>query len=244
MGRYSVPLAAAFAEFAGVGPGRRVLDVGCGPGALTAELSRRLGGHRVAAVDPSTTFVDAIRERHPDVDVRCAGAERLPQDDDTFDGALAQLVVHFMQDPVGGLREMRRVTRPGGVVAACVWDFDEGGGPLSLFWERACDLDSNAPGESALPGTHRGDLTTLLREAGLGDVEDTSLAVDVQHHSFEEWWQPFELGVGPAGAYVASLDVGARRRLAQRCRDLLPEAPFTVTAVAWTARGTVPGRDE
>jgi SAM-dependent methyltransferase len=239
MGRYSVPLAPVFADFADVAPGQRVVDVGCGPGALTTELMRRLGDGAVVAVDPSPTFVDAVRDRHPGVEVHRADAERLPLADDTFDGALAQLVVHFMADPVGGLREMGRVTKPGGVVAACVWDFGEDRGPLSLFWSAARALDADAPGEDARPGTRRGHLGTLLGDIGVEHVEEAALSITVTHDTFEGWWQPFELGVGPAGSYVSTLDPLDRKRLEERCRDLLPEQPFDVTALAWAARGRV-----
>ena len=146
MGRYSVPLAPQLADFAAVAHGQRALDVGCGPGALTAELVRRLGPAAVVAVDPSEPFVVAARERHPDVRVERAAAEQLPFDDREFDASLAQLVVHFMTDPVAGLREMRRVTRELGVVAACVWDHDGGQGPLSVFWEAAHELDPDVDG--------------------------------------------------------------------------------------------------
>ncbi len=239
MGRYSIPLAAVFADFAGVAPGNRILDVGCGPGALTGELVRRLGDQHVSAVDPSVPFVEAMRQRHPGVELHCADAEHLPLADDTFDAALAQLVVHFMNDPVGGLRQMGRVTKPGGVVAACVWDFDEGGSPLSLFWEAARDLDPDAPGEATLAGTRRGHLALLLREAGLSDIDESVLSVTVEHHSFEDWWDPFELGVGPAGSYLSMLGSPAGQRLMEHCYELLPPAPFVVTAVAWAARGVV-----
>ena len=239
MGRYSVPLAPVFADFVGIAPGRRVVDVGCGPGALTAELVERLGQDSVVAIDPSEPFVAAVRGRHPRVEVHRAAAERLPLPNDTFDAALAQLVVHFMTDPVAGLRDMGRVVKAGGVVAACVWDFDEGGSPLSLFWAAATDLDPQAPGEDSLPGTRRGHLARLLGEAGLEAVEQAELAIDVEHETFEEWWQPFELGVGPAGSYVSALGQQERRRLENRCRDLLPEPPFVVTAAAWAARGRV-----
>ena len=133
MGRYAEPLARRFADFADVAPGQRVLDLGCGPGALTAELIARMGPSAVAAVDPSESFVAAARERHPDADVRSASAERLPFGDGAFDACLAQLVVHFMADPAGGLREMARVTRPGGTVAACVWDHAGGAAPRTPF---------------------------------------------------------------------------------------------------------------
>src|ERR1700729_1943675 len=134
MGRYSEPLAVQFADLAGIGRGQRVLDVGCGPGALTAELVSRAGADAVSAVEPSASFAAAVRERLPGADIRLAAAERLPFATDIFDAALAQLVVHFMADPVAGLREMARVTRPGGVVAACVWDHAGGRGPLAAFW--------------------------------------------------------------------------------------------------------------
>src|ERR687898_491791 len=148
MGRYSVPLACEFADFAAVSPGQRVLDVGCGPGALTAELVARLGPDAVSAVDPSESFVEAARERPPGVSVQRAAAEQLPFGDEEFDATLAQLVVHFMADPVAGLREMARVTRNDGVVAACVWDHAGGTGPLSVFWEAARELDPGVHDES------------------------------------------------------------------------------------------------
>src|SRR5262245_4026704 len=152
MGRYSTLLSPQMADLAGVRAGRRVLDVGCGPGALTAELVARVGAAAVAAVDPSEPFVAAAMERFPGVDIRRAPAEDLPFDDDSFDASIAQLVVHFMADPVAGLREMRRVTRPGGTVAACVWDFAGGRGPLSVFWRAAHDLDPSVEDDAHAAG--------------------------------------------------------------------------------------------
>jgi SAM-dependent methyltransferase len=239
MGRYSVLLSPQLADLAAVSNGQRVLDVGCGPGALTAELVRRLGPGAVAAVDPSEPFVAAARERHPGVDVQQAAAEQLPFPDDEFDSALAQLVVHFMADPVAGLREMARVAKPDGVVAACVWDHGGDRGPLKAFWDAARELDPAVHDESGLAGARAGDLTRLFREAGLRDVEETSLSVDVEHPSFDEWWEPFTLGVGPAGAHAAGLDARRQAELRERCREKLPRAPFVLTASAWAARGLV-----
>jgi SAM-dependent methyltransferase len=239
MGRYSVPLAPSLADFASVASGQRALDVGCGPGALTAELVRRLGPAAVTAVDPSEPFVAAARERHPDVSVRRAAAEQLPFADHAFDAALAQLVVHFMAEPVVGLREMARVTREDGVVAACVWDHAGGGGPLSVFWEAAHELDPDVEDESQLAGAREGHLAELLGAAGLREIEESTLSVEVEHPSFEDWWEPFTLGVGPTGAYVAGLDATQRDQLRDRCRELLPPAPFVLTARAWAARGLV-----
>jgi SAM-dependent methyltransferase len=237
MGRYSTPLAPRFADFASIGEAQRVLDVGCGPGALTGELVGRFGADAVAAVDPSPGFVEAAGRRNPGVDVRRAEAESLPFDDGSFDAALAQLVVHFMTDPAAGIAEMRRVTRDGGVVTACVWDHAGGAGPLARFWDAARELDPGVADESDLPGAREGDLERLLHEAGLGDVEERLLTVEVEHGSFDEWWEPFTLGVGPAGAYVQGLAEDARDRLRERCRELHPYAPFAVSASAWAARG-------
>lgn len=237
MGRYSVPLAPQLADLAGISTGQHVLDVGCGPGALTGELVRRLGPAAVSAVDPSEPFVAAVRERHPEVTVRQASAERLPFPDDAFDAALAQLVVHFMENPVAGLGEMARVTRQGGVVAACVWDHGGGRGPHSPFWEAAREIDPGVEDQSRLAGTHEGDLVDLFDRAGLHEIEEVALSVHVEHPTFEDWWGPFELGVGPAGAHVASLDPERREQLRERCRERLPGAPFVLPARAWAARG-------
>ncbi|HVM57676.1 MAG TPA: methyltransferase domain-containing protein [Gaiellaceae bacterium] len=237
MGRYSTRLSAQLADLAGVRSGQRVLDVGCGPGALTAELVGRVGAPAVSAVDPSEPFVTAARERHPEVDVRQAGAESLPFEGASFDAALAQLVVQFMADPAAGVAEMRRVTKPGGVVTACVWDHGGGGGPLSPFWEAARDLDGGSDGESHGVGASAGDLARLFESAGLSAVEETGLSVAVTHPSFEEWWEPYELGVGPAGSYVAALEPERRAALREHCRSRLPDPPFAVTARAWAARG-------
>ena len=239
MGRYSTPLALKFADLAGVESGQRVLDVGCGPGALTTELVRRLGSANVSAVDPSEPFVAAARARHPGVAVQRASAEALPFSDGEFDAALAQLVVHFMARPVDGLREMARVTRDGGVVAACVWDHAGDEGPLSLFWRAVNQLDPDVEGESRRAGTGEGQLGDLLGSAGLDQIEERALLVPVEHPTFEEWWEPFELGVGPAGDYTSQLGPQRRAELRDVCRSMLPPAPFTVTAKAWAARGLV-----
>jgi SAM-dependent methyltransferase len=237
MGRYSVPLAPVFIDFARFAGSDRVLDVGCGPGALACELVGRLGSASVCAVDPSEAFVAAARERAPGARVERAAAEALPFEDRAFDAALAQLVVHFMADPVAGLREMRRVTKARGVVAACVWDHAGGHGPLGVFWEAARVLDVEVDDESTLAGTRRGHLAELFEAAGLREIEQSAIAVEVEHPSFEEWWEPFTLGVGPAGSYVARLSIRQRDRLRDLCRERLPEGSFVIPARAWAARG-------
>jgi SAM-dependent methyltransferase len=194
----------------------------------------------VCAVDPSESFIEVVRGRYPGLDVRRAFAEDLPYPDDRFDVVLAQLVVHFMRDPVGGVREMARVARPGGTVGTTVWDHAGGAGPLAVFWDAVRAMDPQAPDESHLPGVREGHLEELFEQAGLGRTRSTSLTVLVEHSSFEEWWDPFTLGVGPAGAYVATLTDEAREDLQGRCRALLPDGAFATRATSWTVFGTRP----
>ena len=239
MGTYSSQLSPQLADFAGVRSGQRVLDVGCGPGALTTELVARVGASGVAAVDPSESFVAAARERNPGVEVVQASAEQLPFPATSFDVALAQLVVHFMPDPNRGLAEMARVTRRDGVVAACVWDHASSSGPLSLFWRPARRLDPTVDDESELPGVREGHLVELFEAAGLREVEQTVLWASVEHATFDAWWEPFTNGVGPAGAYLVSLDADRQVELRNACRAGIHDTPFVVTARAWAARGLV-----
>ncbi|WP_395726933.1 class I SAM-dependent methyltransferase [Nakamurella sp.] len=237
MGRYSEPLATELTALMSLSPGWRALDVGCGPGALTARLVDRLGAGSVAAVDPSAPFVAAARERFPDLDVRQGAAEALPWPDDSFDVVAASLVVHFMRDPVAGLREMGRVARPGGTVAATVWDHAGDRGPISPFWRAVRSLDPAAPDESDLAGARAGQLAALFRRAGLEVIWDTALTVRVRYSSADQWWEPYTLGVGPAGAYAAGLTAERREALRRQCLVQLPPAPFDIDASAWCVIG-------
>jgi SAM-dependent methyltransferase len=238
MGRFSEPLAEEFVRLVELESGMQALDVGAGTGALTTELARVLGAAAVAAVDPSPTFVSALRDRLPGVRVSLGPAEELPFGDAAFDISLAQLVVSFMADPVRGLAEMRRVTRRGGRVAACVWDHaDGGGGPLSLFWRAVSEMDPSPTGESERPGTREGQLGELAEAAGLVEVELDSLTVSVEFADAGAWWEPFTLGVGPAGDYVAALAPDRLAALRDRCIELLPDPPFTLEVRAWAVVG-------
>ena len=239
MGRFSTPLAPVFADFAGLGTGQRTIDVGCGPGALTTVLVDRLGVRSVAAVDPSPQFLAAVKARHPKLLARLATAEALPFEDAQFDAAVAQLVVHFMADPVAGLREMARVSRPGGIVAACVWDHGQNGrGPLAVFWQAAQELELVVEGETSRTGATNGDLAELFARAGIRATEVAMVSVDVRFGGFEEWWNPFLLGVGSVGTFVARLSSDARAELRARCSAKFPTGAFTVPAAAWAVRGT------
>jgi SAM-dependent methyltransferase len=239
-GRFSGALAHGLVEAVNPTPGQRVLDVGCGPGALTRLLVERLGASRVAAVDPSEAFVEAARSRLPDgVEVRCAFAGDLPFADDTFDAAVAQLVVQFMTDPVAGLREMARVTKLGGLVAACVWDNAGGAGPLSPLWRAAQELDPAVRDESGVAGAREGDLAALAGEAGLMDVATSRIDVVVPFDTFDQWWEPFTLGVGSGGAFVQGLERPAREALRSRLQQVLGPGPFRASASAWCVRAQV-----
>ena len=240
MGRYSRELAPRLIEFAGIEPGMHVVDIGCGPGALTEELDSLVGRGQVSAADPSEPFVAACAERLPGADVRRAGAEELPWEDGRFDAALAQLVVNFMHDAPAGVGEMRRVVRSGCVVAACTWDYGDGMQLLRAFWDAAGALDSDAPDEGRTMRYRRAEeLDELWRGAGLDEVTTGPLLVETTYIGFDELWQSLTLGVGPAGAYCRGLEPSRREALRQELLRRLgaPERPFTLSARAWAVRG-------
>jgi SAM-dependent methyltransferase len=219
----------------------RVVDVGCGPGGLTTELSRRAGADSVAAIDPAAQFVAACQERNPEADVRQGVAEELPWADGEFDAALSSLVIAFMGDPDRGVREMARVTRPGGTVAACMWDIAGGGMTmLRLFWSAASQVKPGVEGERRLAGTEEGDIVARFKRAGLEAVIGTVLTARAEYTGFEDFWEPFTFAVGPSGKYLASLPAEQQARIRETCRAELPEGPFSLDARAWCACGTVP----
>jgi SAM-dependent methyltransferase len=245
IGRYGPSLARALVDTAGVRPGHRALDVGCGPGALATELVARLGTEAVAAVDPSPPFAEACRARLPGVRVEVAAGEALPFDDAEFDHALAQLVVNFMTDPPAGVREMVRVTRPGGTVAAAVWDYAGEMTLLRRFWDAAVALDPSAADRDegrSMPYCTPGELQDLWSAAGLEDVRVRPVVVEAGYEGFEDLWQPLELGVAPSGAYVTSLSPDGRAALKAELRRRLGagDEPFRLTARAWVASGRRP----
>jgi ubiquinone/menaquinone biosynthesis C-methylase UbiE len=241
MGRYAAPLAEAFTDAAGIGPGLRALDVGCGPGALTGELCGRLGADHVAAIDPAPQFVAACRERYPGADVRQGVAEHLPWPDATFDAALSALVIAFMSDPDAGVREMARVTRPQGTVAACMWDVaGDGMEMLHIFWSAAREVDPGVVGERRAPGTAHGDLEARFRRAGLQDVQSATLTVSTSYAGFDDFWEPLTFAVGPAGQHLASLSPQQQAHVRDAARAKVPEGPFSLQARAWCACARVP----
>lgn len=244
MGRYSGPLAVAFADLTGVVRGGSALDVGCGPGALTGVLVDRLGAGCVSAMDPSPPFVAECSARHRGVTVLEGRAEDLPFRDGGFDYVLAQLVLHLVSDPRRSVEEFRRVLRPGGIAAACVWD--GGMQMLRAFWEAASQFDPGAP-EAArtLRRWGPGELSRLLASAGFCDVVETTLDVSAAYAGFEELWAGFLAGIGPAGSYC----VGLTREQRAALRDELfrrlgsPAGAFRLSARARYVSGrTAAGR--
>jgi SAM-dependent methyltransferase len=246
VGRYGPPLALALIDFARVAPPMRALDVGCGPGALTTALVERLGAENVSGVDPSEPFVETCRARLPGVELAVAPAESLPFADDAFDVALSQLVVNFMSDAEAGVREMARVTRPGGVVASCVWDYAGEMTLLRAFWDAAREIDPERAAAAdegiVMPWCRDGDLDELWRLAGLRDVRSAALVVQADYADFEDLWSPLPTGIAPSGAFCKSLDEDRRDELrsAYRHRLGVGDGPFTLSARAWAVAGIVP----
>ena len=245
VGRYGAPLAAALIEFARVEPGMRALDVGCGPGALTSALAERLGEASVSAADPSDPFAEACRTRSPGVEVVVASAEELPFADHAFDATLSQLVVNFMRDPEVGVREMVRVTRPGGVVASCVWDYAGEMTLLRAFWDAAREVDPEraaaADEGEVMRWCGEGELADLWRAAELRELRFGPLVVSATYTDFEDLWSPLLTGVAPSGAFCTSLDEDGRAALHGAYRRGLgvDDRPFELTARAWAVAGTV-----
>ena len=239
MGRWSRALAPRFADFAGASAGP-VLDVGCGPGPLTAVLAARAGAAAVAAVDPSHAFVAACRARVPGADVRVAPGEALPFDDGAFVAALSQLVLSFVGDADRFVAEQRRVVRAGGTVASCMWKAG-GLGLVTPFWAAARALDPDAPDESGMRFRRADELDALWRRAGLREVEVGELAVAQRYAGFDDYWEPFTFGIGPAGSYLAALPPDRRDALRDACRAQLgdPSGEVTLDASVVAVRGRV-----
>lgn len=244
MGRYSRLLAVPFADAAGVRAGQTAVDVGCGPGALTAVLVDRLGAGNVVACDPSPGFVADCGARHVGVRVEQGPAEAIPFESARFDHSMAQLVLHFVSEPDRAAQEMMRVVRPGGTVSACVWDFEDGMEMLRAYWDAALELDPGAPDEArTLRFGRPGEIADLFARAGLEDVEESTLEVASTYGSYDELWGGFEAGVGPAGAHCCSLDDADRLRLraALHRRVGSPDGRFTLGALARCVVARVPG---
>jgi SAM-dependent methyltransferase len=247
MGRWSRLLAPRYAAFAGVKDGERILDVGTGTGAVASTLAASLPRSEIVGIDPSAAFIAHAAKNAKSSRLRfeTGDAQALRHDDASFDQAIALLVMNFIPDHDKAIAEMRRVTRPGGVVSACVWDYGDGMEALRIFWDEVVTLEPAAAPkhERNMKLSRAGELGALWKKAGFADVREGAVVIEQAFSSFDDYWQPFLSGTGPGGAYVASLPEERRQQLAARIRGRLPagqDGAFTLMARAWCVKGTAP----
>jgi SAM-dependent methyltransferase len=247
MGRWSVRLAPLYTDFARLRDGGRILDVGCGTGALVKTIADKTRTSEIVGVDPAQSFIDYARTRFSDrrIVLEVGDAMQLPFAAAHFDQTLSLLVMMFVPQPERAASEMKRVTRPGGTISACTWHRDELE-LTSIFWEEACKLDPGADARAQRPkhSNREGQLTALWRSAGLVDVEETAITMQLPFNSFNDFWDPHLRGVAPQGAYVASLTQERREALRNALHSRVlagrKDGAFTLTAKALAVRGTVP----
>jgi SAM-dependent methyltransferase len=248
MGRWSRGLAPLLVRFAGVNDRDVILDVGSGTGSLTEALAAAAPSGRIIGIDRSEPYVAVARARHQAERVRfeVGDAHHLPFEDATFDLTVSLLILNFIPELDKALTEMIRVTRPGGTLAAAVWDYREGMEMLRVFWDEAIALAPSADkrDERHMPLSGRGELGTLWRTHGLQNVSEAPLTIETPFSSFEDYWAPFLKQQGPAGVYVASLSRRDADQLRLNVRRRLlgdaPDGAITLRARAWAVRGTVP----
>lgn len=247
MGRWSRLLVPGYLDFAGVRDGQDILDVGTGTGALALAIEARTGSARIVGVDPSEDFLAAAKQNAASSRIRfeAGDAQALRFPDASFDQALSLLVLNFVKEPLQAIAEMRRVTRAGGTISACVWDYDEGMQMARFFWDEAVALDpSMAPKDQRnMKFARQGELGEAWRKAGMKDVREHALVIDQPYANFEDYWLPFLEGAGAAGAFVAAMAPERRRELESRLRKRMlgdrPDGPFTLKGRAWCVRGEV-----
>lgn len=247
MGRWSVRLAPLYLGFAQLRDVGRILDVGCGTGALVKTIADSTKETEIVGVDPAQSFIDYARTRFSDprIAFQVGDAMQLPFPAAHFDQTLSLLVMMFVPQPERAASEMKRVTCPGGTVSACTWHRDELE-LTSIFWGEACKLDPGADARAQRPrhSNREGQLAALWQSAGLIDVQETAIAMDLPFQSFGDFWDPHLRGVAPQGAYVASLSEDRREALRQALRKRIlgerQDGAFTLKAKALAVRGTVP----
>jgi SAM-dependent methyltransferase len=247
VGRWSRRVAQAFLKWLGLPPSLRWLDVGCGTGALSEMIAEQGNPAELTGIDPSEGFVTRARARlQARATFKLGDALNLPVHDASVDVVVSGLVLNFVPDPVSGLAQMKRVARPGGTVAAYVWDYAGKMELMRYFWDAAVELN---PGVRSLDEGVRFPLCTpqsleeVFRKVGLRDVGVTAIDIDTQFGNFDDYWTPFLGGQGPAPTYAMSLDDDSRGRLRELIRKRLPMQPdgsIPLIARAWAVRGTVP----
>jgi ubiquinone/menaquinone biosynthesis C-methylase UbiE len=248
MGRWSRLLAPAYISFAGIRDGERILDVGTGTGSVASTLAAAVPSSEIVGIDPSEAFIAYARTRSESDRLRfeVGDAQSLQHEDASFDQTMSLLVMNFVPDHQKAIGEMRRVTRPGGAVSACVWDYNAGMEMLRFFWDEVVALDPamEPKDERHMKLSREGQLGALWRKAGLTEVQERGLTIEQTYASFADYWTPFLKGAGPSGAYVVSITDERRRQLEARLQKRLlgdrPDRAFTLKARAWCVRGKVP----
>jgi len=247
MGRWSRRVAMEFIRWLSPPASWNWLEVGCGTGALTQAICLRAEPASVVACDPSPQLLSYARRSlaHPALSFLVAGADDLPRLEDGFDAVVSGLVLNFIPAPAEAVRSMRSRMRPGGTLAAYVWDYGEGMQFLRIFWEAAVELDSRAAEvdeRERFPLCHRDAMADLLEGEGLELVDSRALEIATSFPDFDGYWTPFLGGTGPAPSYVDSLHPTAREQLRLRLRERLAptaDAPIQLIARAWAVRGVV-----
>jgi ubiquinone/menaquinone biosynthesis C-methylase UbiE len=252
MGRWSRRLAPLFVSFANLPKSSRVLDVGSGTGALVTTLLETSEEATVVGVEPAQAYVAYTRQRlHDDrVEFKVGDAHDLPFDPDSFDATLALLALQELSDAIEAVRDMVRVTHPGGLVAASQWDFENGLPMLALFWQSAVEVVDTDEVRAAATRSMVVDypderaLQRLWREAGLVEIETERQEIAMTFADFDDYWSPFLSGVAPSASYAGKLGDEQRETLRQRLRQKTigvgPDRPFPLAAHAWAVRGRVP----
>jgi len=254
MGRWSKRLAPLFLDFAGVADGERILDVGCGTGSLTFLIPNRANVSTIEAIDYEEPFVEAVRRRNTDPRITASQGDAcaLQFAENQFDRALSMLVLHFVPDPHRAVAEMLRVVRPGGVIAAAVWDTFGGMPSQRIFWDTFAAIEPSAIGRrgAALvrPMTFPGEITRAFEIAGLQDIGETMLTIRMDFEHFEDYWLPLINGQGTLAALLETMPKGVSENVQASVRQAYlsdqPDGPRSFASVAWAVRGTVPGRRE
>jgi SAM-dependent methyltransferase len=250
MGRWSRLIAARLVDFSNIPDEGQVLDIGSGTGVLSFVISQRKANARVIGIDPSKEYVAYATSinRLPDRNnFEIGDAQHLRFPNVTFESSLSLLVFNFIPDPLKALEEARRVTKPEGFIAAAVWDYGAGMRMLRIFWDAAASLDDRAAklDEAHMRLCRSGELAYLWKKVGLKSIHEQPLDIEMRFDSFEDYWRPFLLGQGPAGAYAASLDSAALQRLQGELKRRLSlseeHVSFVLPARAWAVCGTVAG---
>jgi ubiquinone/menaquinone biosynthesis C-methylase UbiE len=252
MGRWSRRLAPLFLDFAGAADGERIIDVGCGTGSLTFLIPARANISAIEAIDYEEQFVEALKQRNTDPRITASQGDAcaLPFGENQFDRALSMLVLHFVSDPHQAAAEMLRVVRPGGIVAATVWDTFGGMPSQRIFWDTFAAIEPSAIGRRGpalvRPMTFPGEMTRAFIVAGLEQIAEATLTIRMEFASFDDYWLPLINGQGALAAFLSTLPEGVPERVQAGVRQAYlcdqPDGPRSFASVAWAVKGTVPSR--